>query len=127
MTLQSDAAKTETTTVPHAWLHDAAGAEALAPATPRKISISGLGYVGSVSLACLARDGHEMTGVDIDPAKLEMLRQGRAPIVEAGIQELTRSVIRGRNVTVTNSVRDAILATDVSFVCVGTPARANGS
>jgi GDP-mannose 6-dehydrogenase len=127
MTLQSDAAKTETTTARHAWLHDAAGDEALAPATPRKISIFGLGYVGSVSLACLARDGHEMTGVDIDAAKLEMLRRGQAPIVEAGIQELTRSVTRGRNVTVTDSVRDAILATDVSFVCVGTPARANGS
>lgn len=116
MTLQSDAAKTETTAARHAWLHDAAGDEALAPATPRRISIFGLGYVGSVSLACLARDGHEMTGVDIDAAKLEMLRRGQAPIVEVGIQELTRSVIRGRNVTVTNSVRDAILADRKSVV-----------
>src|SRR5688572_7970683 len=127
MTLQGDASKTETATARHAWLHDAAGDEALTPATAHKISIFGLGYVGAVSLACLARDGHEMTGVDIDPAKLEMLRRGQAPIVETGIQELTRSVIRGGNVTVTDSVRDAILATDVSFVCVGTPARANGS
>jgi GDP-mannose 6-dehydrogenase len=68
-----------------------------------------------------------MTGVDIDEAKLEMLRRGQAPIVETGIQELTRSVIRRGNVTVTDSVRDAILATDVSFICVGTPARSNGS
>ena len=68
-----------------------------------------------------------MTGVDIDPGKLEMLRRGQAPIVETGIQELTRSVMRGGTVTVTDSVRDAILATDVSFVCVGTPARANGN
>ena len=127
MTLQGDASKTETATARHAWLHDAAGDEALAPATTRKISIFGLGYVGAVSLACLARDGHEMTGVDIDPAKLEMLRRGQAPIVETGIQELTRSVIRGGKVTVTDSVRDAILGTDVSFVCVGTPARSNGN
>jgi len=127
MTLQNDAAKTESAAAPHAWLQEAASDEALTPATPRKISIFGLGYVGAVSLACLARDGHEMTGVDIDEAKLEMLRRGQAPIVETGIQELTRSVIRRGNVTVTDSVRDAILATDVSFVCVGTPARSNGS
>ena len=127
MTLQSDAAKNVNAAAPHAWLHDAAGDEALALAVPRKISIFGLGYVGAVSLACLARDGHEMTGVDIDEAKLEMLRRGQAPIVETGIQELTRSVIRRDTVTVTDSVRDAILATDVSFICVGTPARANGS
>ena len=85
------------------------GDELVAPAAPRKISIFGLGYVGAVSLACLARDGHEMTGVDIDPGKLELLRSGQAPIVETGIQELTRAVMRGGSVTVTDSVRDAIL------------------
>jgi UDP-glucose 6-dehydrogenase len=95
MTLQGDASKTETAIARHAWLHDATGDEALAPATTHKISIFGLGYVGAVSLACLARDGHEMTGVDIDPAKLEMLRRGQAPIVETGIQELTRSGMLG--------------------------------
>jgi GDP-mannose 6-dehydrogenase len=127
MTLHGDASKTETATARHAWLHDAAGDEALTPASTHRISVFGLGYVGAVSLACLARDGHEMTGVDIDPAKLEMLRKGQAPIVETGIQELTRSVIRGGKVTVTDSVRDAILSTDVSFICVGTPARSNGN
>src|SRR5690349_15286329 len=127
MTLHSDAAKTETSAAHHSWVEDAAGDELVAPAAARKISIFGLGYVGAVSLACLARDGHEMTGVDIDPAKVEMLRRGQAPIVETGIQELTRSVIRSGRVTVTDSVRDAILSTDVSLVCVGTPARANGS
>jgi GDP-mannose 6-dehydrogenase len=127
MTLQSDAAKTGTAAARHTWLEDAADDELVAPAMPRKISIFGLGYVGAVSLACLARDGHEMTGVDIDPAKLEMLRRGQAPIVETGIQELTRNVMRSGRITVTDSVRDAILSTDVSFICVGTPARANGS
>jgi GDP-mannose 6-dehydrogenase len=126
MTLHSDAAKTRTA-ARHQWLEDAADDELVAPVTPRSISIFGLGYVGAVSLACLARDGHEMTGVDIDPAKLDMLRRGQAPIVETGIQELTRSVMRSGKVTVTDSVRDAILTTDVSFICVGTPARSNGS
>lgn len=127
MTLQSDAAHSRAAAARHTWLEDAAEEGLLAPATPRRISIFGLGYVGTVSLVCLARDGHEMTGVDIDTSKLEMLRRGQAPIVETGIQELTRNVIRSGKVTVTDSVRDAILTTDVSLVCVGTPARANGS
>ena len=105
-----------------AWLNDSARDEFATPIVPRKISVFGLGYVGAVSLACLARDGHEMIGVDIDPNKLELLRRGQAPIVESGIQELMRAVVRGGSVTVTDSVRDAILATDLSFVCVGTPA-----
>lgn len=96
-------------------------------AEPPKISIFGLGYVGAVSLACLARDGHEITGVDIDPGKLQLLRNGQAPIVETGIQELTRAVMRSGRVNITDSVRDAILATDLSFVCVGTPPQANGN
>jgi GDP-mannose 6-dehydrogenase len=128
MTLQGDAANTASTTAArHAWLHDSADDESVALAAPRRISIFGLGYVGAVSLACLARDGHTMTGVDIDDAKLEMLQRGQAPIVETGIQELTRNIMRSGKVAVKNSVRDAILATDVSFVCVGTPARANGN
>jgi UDP-N-acetyl-D-mannosaminuronate dehydrogenase len=118
MTLHSDAAKTGTA-ARHAWI-DTVADELVAPAMPRRISIFGLGYVGAVSLACLARDGHEMTGVDIDAAKLEMLRRGQAPIIETGIQELTRTVMRAGKVTVTDSVRDAILMSDISFVCVGT-------
>lgn len=116
------------TTRPHQpWANDASHDELATPTEPRKISVFGLGYVGAVSLACLARDGHEITGVDIDPNKLELLRRGQAPIVETGIQELMRDVMRDGNVTVTDSVREAILATDLSFVCVGTPASANGN
>jgi GDP-mannose 6-dehydrogenase len=98
-----------------------------AATTAQRISIFGLGYVGAVSLACLARDGHEITGVDIDTNKLELLRRGQAPIVETGIQELMQAVMRSGNVTVTENVRQAVLATDISFVCVGTPASRNGS
>ena len=109
-----------------AWADETNGELAQA-AQPRSISVFGLGYVGAVSLACLARDGHSMVGVDIDHSKLELLRRGQAPIVETGIQELTRAVMQSNSVRVTDSVRDAILATELSFVCVGTPASANGN
>jgi GDP-mannose 6-dehydrogenase len=117
---------TGTTRGRQAWL-DVSRDELASTIESRKISVFGLGYVGAVSLACLARDGHEMTGVDIDPNKLELVRGGQAPIVETGIQELMRAVVHGGSVKVTDSVRDAILSTDLSFVCVGTPASANGN
>jgi GDP-mannose 6-dehydrogenase len=127
MSLQADAFDSGGARARQAELLEKGGEELSVPAEPRRISIFGLGYVGAVSLACLARDGHEMTGVDIDPGKLELLRSGRAPIIETGIQELMRAVMRGGAVTVSDSVREAILATDLSFVCVGTPARSNGN
>jgi GDP-mannose 6-dehydrogenase len=92
-----------------------------------KISIFGLGYVGAVSMACLARDGHDLVGVDLDPHKLELIRSGRSPIIEEGIQELTAEVVAGGRVRVTDDSAEAIAATDLSFVCVGTPASPNGS
>jgi GDP-mannose 6-dehydrogenase len=91
------------------------------------ISIFGLGYVGAVSLACLARDGHQVIGVDIEPAKLELIRQGRTPVVEEGMVELVQAVAQSGRVSVTADVRDAILRSEVSLVCVGTPSAANGS
>jgi GDP-mannose 6-dehydrogenase len=92
-----------------------------------RISIFGLGYVGAVSVACLARDGHDVIGVDVDASKLELIRSGRSPIVEEGIQELMRNVVASGRVRVTNDARTAVLESDVSFVCVGTPSGANGS
>jgi GDP-mannose 6-dehydrogenase len=92
-----------------------------------KISIFGLGYVGAVSMACLARDGHDVVGVDLDPLKLELIRKGRSPIVEEGIQELTARVVAEGRVRVTDDVADAIRSTDLSFICVGTPSSSNGS
>jgi len=92
-----------------------------------KISIFGLGYVGAVSMACLARDGHDLVGVDLDAHKLELIRSGRSPIIEEGIQELTAEVVASGRVRVTDDSAEAIAATDISFVCVGTPASPNGS
>jgi GDP-mannose 6-dehydrogenase len=92
-----------------------------------RISVFGLGYVGAVSVACLARDGHRVVGVDVDPVKLELIRTGRSPIVEEGIQELMRDVVQAGSVSVTDSVSDAIRDTELSFICVGTPSSGNGS
>jgi GDP-mannose 6-dehydrogenase len=92
-----------------------------------KISIFGLGYVGSVSLACLARDGHRVVGVDIDATKLRMLREGKSPIVEEGMPELVAEVMASGRVEVTDDVTAAVQHSEVSFICVGTPARPNGS
>ncbi len=92
-----------------------------------RISIFGLGYVGAVSLACLARDGHEVIGVDIDAHKLDLIRRGQSPIIEEGIQELMRSVVAAGRVSVTSDAQAAVAGSDVSFVCVGTPSSSNGS
>jgi GDP-mannose 6-dehydrogenase len=96
-------------------------------AKSRRISIFGLGYVGAVSLACLARDGHRVTGVDIDSTKLDLIRSRKSPILEEGIQELMADVVDSGRVSVTNDARQAIADTEITFVCVGTPSAANGS
>ncbi|HRO58326.1 MAG TPA: nucleotide sugar dehydrogenase [Burkholderiaceae bacterium] len=92
-----------------------------------KVSIFGLGYVGAVSLACLARDGHQVIGVDVDPAKLAMLREGITPVVEEGMVDLVREVVASGKVTVTEDVREAIHGSELSLICVGTPSAPNGS
>ena len=92
-----------------------------------KVSIFGLGYVGAVSTACLARDGNQVIGVDIDESKLEMFRSGTSPIVEEGMPELVREVVSGGKVNVTSDIRHAVDSTVLSFICVGTPSRPNGS
>jgi GDP-mannose 6-dehydrogenase len=97
------------------------------PATVKRISIFGLGYVGAVSLACLARDGHQVVGVDVDPVKLDLIRSKKSPILEEGIQELMRDVVESGRVTVTNDAVQALRDTELSFICVGTPSAANGS
>lgn len=91
-----------------------------------RISVFGLGYVGAVSLACLARDGHELIGVDLDPHKLDLIRSGCSPIVEEGIQELMAQVVKAGRVRVTDNAQTAVAESELSFVCVGTPSTPNG-
>jgi GDP-mannose 6-dehydrogenase len=127
MSLQLDALRVSKQYSRDAWPDEASSANVAPAAAQRSISVFGLGYVGAVSLACLARDGHEIYGVDIDRTKLDLVRDGHSPIIEEGMQELMRAVVNGGGVTVTDSLREAILATDVSFICVGTPPQPNGN
>jgi GDP-mannose 6-dehydrogenase len=92
-----------------------------------KISIFGLGYVGAVSLACLSRDGHDVIGVDIDQTKLDLIMAGKTPVVEEGMVELMQRVAASGKVSVTTDAQRAVLDSDISLVCVGTPSAANGS
>ena len=89
-----------------------------------RISIFGLGYVGAVSLACLSRDGHDVIGVDIDAAKLELIAAGKTPVVEEGMIELMAQVAAGGRVKVTTDAQQAVLDSELSLVCVGTPSAA---
>jgi GDP-mannose 6-dehydrogenase len=92
-----------------------------------RISIFGLGYVGAVSLACLARDGHSVIGVDVDAAKLELIRTGHTPVVEEGMVDLMAQQAASGRVSVTTDVAQAVLGSDLSLICVGTPSAPNGS
>jgi GDP-mannose 6-dehydrogenase len=92
-----------------------------------KISIFGLGYVGAVSLACLARDGHDVIGVDIDEAKLDLITKGKTPVVEEGMVDLMAQAASSGRMRVTTDPHFAVAESDMSLVCVGTPSAANGS
>jgi GDP-mannose 6-dehydrogenase len=91
------------------------------------IAIFGLGYVGSVSAACLAAAGHQVTGVDVDPHKLGLIRSGRSPVSEPGLDDLLASMVAAGRISVTNDTAEAIRRCEVSLICVGTPSRRNGS
>jgi GDP-mannose 6-dehydrogenase len=91
-----------------------------------KISIMGLGYVGAVSAGCLAEEGHEVIGVDPQQAKVDLINQGRTPIIERDIGEMIeRHVAEGR-LRATSNVHEAVRFTDLSLICVGTPSLGNG-
>jgi len=92
-----------------------------------KLSIFGLGYVGSVSAACFARDGHEVIGVDVNPLKVEIINSGRSPIVEPQLNELIGEAVKDGRLRATTDAANAISSSDVSMVCVGTPGNSNGS
>jgi GDP-mannose 6-dehydrogenase len=91
------------------------------------IAIFGLGYVGSVSAACLAAAGHRVIGVDVDGHKLELIRSGKAPVQEPGLDELLERFVSSGQLTVESVTERAVENTQISLVCVGTPSRRNGS
>lgn len=92
-----------------------------------KISVFGLGYVGSVSAACLASKDNYVIGVDSNPTKVNMINAGKALIIEPGLKELTANVVAQGYLRATVDVSDAILNSNISFICVGTPSQKNNS
>ena len=92
-----------------------------------RLSVFGVGYVGCVSAACFANDGHTVTGVDVNRTKVEILNRGDSPIVEPGISDLVRQTVNSGHLNATIDSATAVHNSDISLVCVGTPSKPNGS
>jgi GDP-mannose 6-dehydrogenase len=92
-----------------------------------KISVFGLGYVGTVSAGCLADEGHHVIGVDPVPAKVDLISRGQSPIIEVDIAEIIANAAKAGRLQATKDPVDAIRETELSFVCVGTPSQPNGN
>jgi len=91
------------------------------------ISIFGLGYVGCVSGACLARNGHKVIGVDINQTKVDIINTGRSPVVEKDIDGIIEEVVCAHKLVATKDFTEAVRNSDISMICVGTPSNDNGS
>jgi GDP-mannose 6-dehydrogenase len=91
-----------------------------------KICVLGLGYVGAVSAACLAREGHEVIGVDPEKAKVDLINAGKTPIIEKDVGSIIEQQVAEGRLSATTDVAAAVGQADLSIVCVGTPSRANG-
>ena len=92
-----------------------------------RISVFGLGYVGVVSAACLARDGHSVVGIDPNTVKVDFVRRGKSPIVEPGLEELLAPAVAAGRLVAGSDYATAVAHSDVLMVCVGTPGQPNGS
>ena len=91
-----------------------------------RISVFGLGYVGAVSAGCLTAAGHDVVGVDPTAVKVNLVNQGKSPVIEKGLDDLIKRAVRDGHLRATQDGREAVHATDVSLVCVGTPSKTNG-
>ena len=91
-----------------------------------KVAVLGLGYVGSVTAAGLASQGHEVIGVDVDEMKVDAINRGSSPVVEPGIDSMIKANVAAGRLQATSDARLALDATDVSLVCVGTPSSSRG-
>jgi GDP-mannose 6-dehydrogenase len=91
-----------------------------------RVSVFGLGYVGCVSAANFAKAGHEVVGVDVNPDKVTLINAGASPVVEPGLDTLIGQVVRAGRLRATSSAEDAVAASDVAMICVGTPGQPNG-
>src|ERR687883_1392133 len=92
-----------------------------------RIAVFGLGYVGTVTAAGLASRRHRVCGVDVDEMKVGLIREGRSPVVEPGLDELVADGVAKGFLTATTDAAEALECADVSLICVGTPSTAQGS
>ena len=92
-----------------------------------RVSVFGLGYVGTVSAASFAADGHDVIGVDVNEGKVATVNEGRSPIVEPGLEGLLQHGVASGRLRATINTREAVDQSDLSLICVGTPSRRNGS
>jgi len=91
-----------------------------------RISVMGLGYVGAVSAGCLAREGHEVIGVDPEPAKVDLINAGKTPIIEKDIGSIIEQQVKMGRLSATTDVAAAVAQSELFLICVGTPSRPNG-
>src|SRR5438552_10179947 len=96
------------------------------PGGEMRVAVFGLGYVGTVTAACLAANGHQVRGVDVDERKVAAIRSGRSTVVEPGLSELVAGVRAAGTLDATTSAVEAVNGADISLICVGTPSTAQG-
>jgi GDP-mannose 6-dehydrogenase len=91
------------------------------------VSVFGLGYVGSVTAACLASQGHHVIGVDVNAEKVKSFKNGLSPIIEPGLDTLIRDAVDSASISATQDAAAAVTQSEVSMICVGTPSDPNGN
>ena len=91
------------------------------------ISIFGLGYVGTVSAGCLAKNDHKVIGVDPNQTKVDLINQGKSPVIEKNIGEIIKEAVIKNKLRATVDVKDAVNCSEISLICVGTPSQDNGN
>lgn len=92
-----------------------------------KISVFGLGYVGVVTAACFCKDGHDVVGVDVADNKIDLVNSGKSPIIEKDVDALVKKAVDQGKLRATGDAGEAIDATDMALICVGTPSRPSGA
>lgn len=91
-----------------------------------RVAVFGLGYVGTVTASCLAANGHDVCGVDVDPKKVAMISSGMSPVIEPGLGELVAEGVASGRLRATGSAKEAVAGAEVSLLCVGTPSSSQG-
>ena len=93
----------------------------------QKVSVFGMGYVGCVTAACLARDGHQVMGVDVDPRKVERVNAGDPPVSEPGLREILGAAVQSGRLRASTSLEEGVDSSDLALIAVGTPSADSGA